>query len=204
MEDQVKRTLRLLQSNPKMFSVEDAQLLIDLTTQFILFCSNFQVGGSYTGEGSKLMNSLVYLKTLVHSSTFKNEGGTTLSNEYINQNMDGLVVEGKKCYLLDGKPLHFKVSKNKPKNGDFQKRWNQSYQALSQFKDFYGHSQVTRSTPGFQELGNWVAEQRRKLKKGKITLKQFEALNDLGFEWDRSHYFHQTFEERKKRKIETC
>mmetsp|Transcript_10115 Transcript_10115/g.13891 ORF Transcript_10115/g.13891 Transcript_10115/m.13891 type:complete len:88 (+) Transcript_10115:1199-1462(+) len=33
-----------------------------------------------------------------------------------------LKIKGRKIYLLDGEPIRFKVLKNKPKNGDFQKR----------------------------------------------------------------------------------
>lgn len=92
-------------------------------------------------------------------------------------------------------PIKFKVLKNKPKNGAFQKVWDENYDKLIDFMDQNEHTNVTRSTP---ELGNWVAEQRRKFRRGKITESQFIRLNNIGFEWDRSYYFHNTYQNNKR------
>jgi len=83
----------------------------------------------------------------------------------------------------------FKVPKNKPKNGAFAKQWLDHYDQLKEFKKQHGHVNVTRTTKGYQHLGSWIATQRRKLRRGKLTEDQFEILSDLGLEWDRSHYF---------------
>jgi len=175
----------------------EKNLLAELRIQFGFFCENFHDGT--TEKNDSLTNSLRYLDSLLSTnSTSDQEEGT--ANSQPNQNISVSTVDGKKTYFLDGKPIRFKVLKNKPKNGDFQKRWNHNYEILKRFKDNNGHITVTRATPGYEDLGNWVAEQRRKLKRGKVTLKQFETLTELGFEWDRSHYFHKTYQ--KKRKVE--
>lgn len=83
----------------------------------------------------------------------------------------------------------FKVPKNKPKNGAFAKQWLDHYEQLKDFKKAHGHVNVTRTTKGYQHLGSWIATQRRKLRRGKLTEDQFKILSDLGLEWDRSHYF---------------
>lgn len=83
----------------------------------------------------------------------------------------------------------FKVPKNKPKNGAFAKQWLDHYDQLKDFKKAHGHVNVTRTTKGYQHLGSWIATQRRKLRRGKLTEDQFKILSDLGLEWDRSHYF---------------
>ena len=106
--------------------------------------------------------------------------------------------KGQKHYKLDGEDIKFKVLKNRPKNGAFKLQWADHFGQLQQYFIKFGHTNVTRSTTGFEELGNWVAEQRRKLKKGRITMEQFEALNTLNFEWDRSYYFYNTFHKRKE------
>lgn len=83
----------------------------------------------------------------------------------------------------------FKISKTKPKNGAFQQRWSQKYEELKDFRRKYGHVRVTRVTRDFESLGNWVADQRRKLRTAKLTEEQFNLLNQIGMEWDRSYYF---------------
>ena len=90
------------------------------------------------------------------------------------------------------RPWSFKIPKNKPKNGAFKVRWMQRYNELKEFKENFGHVSVTRVTKDYQQLGNWVADQRRKFRKGKLTEEQFHLLNDLGMEWDRSYYFKPT------------
>ncbi|QLH37614.1 MAG: Helicase associated domain protein [Parachlamydiaceae bacterium] len=106
------------------------------------------------------------------------------------------------------KPITFKILKNKPKNGKFPAAWKNNYNALKAFKEQFGHTNVTRSTEGYEKLGNWVAEQRRKFRKqetsngkGGITETQFEKLHKLGFEFDRSYYFSNTYFEKSKSKL---
>mmetsp|Transcript_16334 Transcript_16334/g.22655 ORF Transcript_16334/g.22655 Transcript_16334/m.22655 type:complete len:234 (-) Transcript_16334:325-1026(-) len=78
----------------------------------------------------------------------------------------------------------FKIPKNKPKNGNFHKRWLNHYEKLKEFKRLHGHTNVTRFMKGHEKLGSWMAYQRRKLRKGKLTRHQFDMLNSLGVEWD--------------------
>lgn len=108
--------------------------------------------------------------------------------------------KGQICFSSNLKPVKFKVLKNKPKNGEFRIVWEQKFQELKEYKDKFGNLRVTRNTKGYIELGNWVAEQRRKMKNGKTTEEQFNKLNSLGFEWDRSYYFHNTFRASQKNK----
>eukprot|EP00027_Filamoeba_sp_ATCC50430_P000272 CAMPEP_0168556258 /NCGR_PEP_ID=MMETSP0413-20121227/8781_1 /TAXON_ID=136452 /ORGANISM="Filamoeba nolandi, Strain NC-AS-23-1" /LENGTH=144 /DNA_ID=CAMNT_0008587181 /DNA_START=802 /DNA_END=1236 /DNA_ORIENTATION=+ len=143
-----------------------------------------------------LSNSLAYLTNL------RDDGGRNQQNNTVNNTIEVKFVDGKKQYFLEGQPIQFKVLKNKPKNGDFRIRWNRMYGALKKFKEHNGHMHITRSTLGYEELGNWIAEQRRKVKRGKITLEQFESLTELGFEWDRSHYFHRSFEKKRRKSVQ--
>lgn len=71
----------------------------------------------------------------------------------------------------------------------FEKHWRDHFQELAQFKNANGHCNVSRTTKGFEQLGNWLADQRRKLRRGKLTKEQYQMLTDLGVEWDRSYYF---------------
>jgi len=90
---------------------------------------------------------------------------------------------------FDPNNLVFKVPKNKPKNGAFAKQWKDHYAKLVKFREQFGHANVTRVSKGWEHLGSWVANQRRKLRKGKLTRQQYELLNEVGIEWDRSAYF---------------
>mmetsp|Transcript_22676 Transcript_22676/g.31578 ORF Transcript_22676/g.31578 Transcript_22676/m.31578 type:complete len:221 (-) Transcript_22676:384-1046(-) len=83
----------------------------------------------------------------------------------------------------------FKVPKNKPKNGAFTKQWKGFYVKLVKFKEQFGHANVTRRSKGWESLGGWVANQRRKLRKGKLTRQQYNLLNEVGIEWDRAVCF---------------
>ena len=181
--NQVDKTLYFLKHNPTTYTSQDSQLMEDFTSQYFLFCENFQYGLANTNTPRKedilLSKSLAYLKNLI-ATNCTNEQNDLTDNEPSNAFVVASMEDAKKCYLMKGEPIRFKVFKNKPKNGDFRVRWNRNYVQLKEFKERYGHMQVTRSTSGYSELGNWVAEQRRKLKRGKITQSQFETLSELG------------------------
>mmetsp|Transcript_13843 Transcript_13843/g.19218 ORF Transcript_13843/g.19218 Transcript_13843/m.19218 type:complete len:202 (+) Transcript_13843:688-1293(+) len=194
-EDQISKAMRLVKSTHQMLSTDDKQLLKDLTNQFQHFFQNFQCANEPTTNNHEIMlsNSLAYLTNL------RDDGGRNQQNNTVNNTIEVKFVDGKKQYFLEGQPIQFKVFKNKQKNGDFRERWNRKYDEVKKYKKNNGHMDITRSTPGYEELGNWIAEQRRKVKRGKITLEQFESLTELGFEWDRSHYFHRSFQKKRKK-----
>ena len=62
----------------------------------------------------------------------------------------------------------------------FSKHWNAHFQELMSFKKTYGHCNVSRTTKGWDQLGNWLADQRRKLRQGKLTAEQYDKLTALG------------------------
>lgn len=77
-------------------------------------------------------------------------------------------------------PIEVKLIVDDPKTNPFTQQWMEHFGELKKFKDEFGHTNVTRSIAGYYNLGNWVAEQRRKFKQGKITETQFNCLNDIG------------------------
>jgi len=83
---------------------------------------------------------------------------------------------------LDLANLKFKVRKNQDRTV-FQEKWMAHFQQLQEFNRAYGHSNVSKTTPGYQKLGAWLAEQRRKLKRGKLTEQQYHLMNELGVQW---------------------
>ena len=68
----------------------------------------------------------------------------------------------------------------KTKETAFLKYWKQHFDELKDFKNEFGHCNVSRTTPGYTQLGNWLTDQRRKLRKGKLTKEQFDMLSELG------------------------
>eukprot|EP01114_Cavostelium_apophysatum_P015202 TRINITY_DN409_c0_g2_i1.p1 TRINITY_DN409_c0_g2~~TRINITY_DN409_c0_g2_i1.p1 ORF type:complete len:227 (+),score=54.76 TRINITY_DN409_c0_g2_i1:163-843(+) len=67
-------------------------------------------------------------------------------------------------------------------------RWMKHYNELKQYKQQFGHCNASRKIDQWKSLGHWVRQQRRKRKQGKLSPSQIELLDQLGFEWDRSHY----------------
>jgi len=71
----------------------------------------------------------------------------------------------------------------------YDQQWASRFAQLIEFKKIFGHCNVTRTTKTWRSLGNWVAEQRRKMKQHKLTKIQILSLLEIGFEWDRKYYF---------------
>lgn len=62
----------------------------------------------------------------------------------------------------------------------FDKHWKEHFQELAEFKRRFGHCNAARTTPGYDQLGNWLADQRKKLRRGKMTREQHDMLTELG------------------------
>lgn len=89
--------------------------------------------------------------------------------------------------VVDSPPFKFKTSRlGKPTV--FDKHWKDHFKELEDFKKQHGHTFVSRMTAGYQQLGNWLIDQRRKFRKGKLTREQYDLLTSLGVEWDRSNH----------------
>ncbi|PRP89394.1 hypothetical protein PROFUN_01257 [Planoprotostelium fungivorum] len=64
-------------------------------------------------------------------------------------------------------------------------RWLKHFKELQDYKEKNNHCNVTRTSTPWKKLGNWVAEQRRKRKQGKLSETQIKMLDNLAFEWER-------------------
>jgi hypothetical protein len=62
-----------------------------------------------------------------------------------------------------------------------QEKWNQHYEELVEFHNANGHCNVRWACC----LGQWVNNQRRSKKNGKLSANRIELLDGLGFEWSR-------------------
>ena len=59
--------------------------------------------------------------------------------------------------------------------------WNRNYQSLQQYQELNGHCNV----PGKSgSLGRWVHVQRQTRKKGKLSERKINLLDNIGFVWD--------------------
>lgn len=63
--------------------------------------------------------------------------------------------------------------------------WMRHYEELKKFKEVHHHTNVTRTKKDTRKLGNWVAEQRRKKKQGRLNQTQIDLLTSAGFEWEK-------------------
>lgn len=72
------------------------------------------------------------------------------------------------------------VFKQPKKDTVFEKHWRLHFKELEDFKNTFGHCNVSRTTRGYDQLGNWLSDQRRKLRRGKMTKLQYEMLSQLG------------------------
>mmetsp|Transcript_25172 Transcript_25172/g.35264 ORF Transcript_25172/g.35264 Transcript_25172/m.35264 type:complete len:219 (-) Transcript_25172:748-1404(-) len=190
----------------KQGSLEDAtteefDLMSELKKQVMLLYINFTTNGENT-DSQQLRRCAEYIEDMLNDcdmDTSKNvKNPRHHQDSQVRVKQLGVVTteftEGKLIYLMDGEPIKFKKVKD---TTVYHRRWEENFKELINFYKLHGHCRVTRSTEGYEELGNWVTEQRRKLKKGKVSQRQFEMLHGLGFEWDRSHYFFRTYHKKK-------
>lgn len=61
--------------------------------------------------------------------------------------------------------------------------WEVMYKTLLQFKDTYGHMNVSGRKSDHKQLGRWIQEQRRSFRTGKLSQQRLSKLNDIGFDW---------------------
>ena len=62
--------------------------------------------------------------------------------------------------------------------------WEEMYSALCEFKELNGHCNVPQGYPLNQQLGSWVATQRSKFNKGKLSQERQQRLENIGVIWD--------------------
>ena len=203
--NQVDKALNLLKNGNTNLTQEEFSILLELHQQLGLLFLNLTASGTDKTD-TIITKSLEYLASTInqHAKKIPSEPThkTNLTNtrkqqieytqfyqtnneedeqEDIHLPKRGVVTteitRGKITYLLDGEPLKFKKLKD---TTIYHQRWQAKYATLKSFYEQYGHVNLTRSTEGHEELGNWVTEQRRKLKNGKVSQRQFELLNELG------------------------
>jgi len=78
-----------------------------------------------------------------------------------------------------------------------QKRWEEMFQKLLQYKEEKGDTRVPRNYPSDQRLAVWVQQQARMIRLGKMSAEKVEKLNTMEFdyscrqhreEWDAMFY----------------
>jgi len=63
--------------------------------------------------------------------------------------------------------------------------WEEMFSELTEFKKIHGHCKVLRGNHRENpKLSNWVSNQRRNFKRGKLSKSQIKRLNQLGFIWN--------------------
>lgn len=85
-----------------------------------------------------------------------------------------------------------------------QENWMEKYAELREFKNTYGHVNVSTLNDEFKGLGSWLLLQKVKFKKSKLDNFYYEKLNDLGVEWDdraRSIWIRRFYELREYKSI---
>ncbi|MBF0626089.1 MAG: helicase associated domain-containing protein [Magnetococcales bacterium] len=64
-------------------------------------------------------------------------------------------------------------------------QWREMLEMLAVFRRRYGHCLVPKDWPENSRLGNWVAIQRNAREKGLLVAERVQALDALGFIWDK-------------------
>ena len=64
-------------------------------------------------------------------------------------------------------------------------RWMERYTELEQYKNSEGHCNIPQGSTEHPALANWVKQQRRLYKEGKLSDDRVQHLEDIGFEWVR-------------------
>ena len=65
----------------------------------------------------------------------------------------------------------------------FAAKWDKSYQQLVEYKNTYGHCNVSQKWKENPALGKWVSDQRKKWRDKNIDQEKIDLLNALGFVW---------------------
>ena len=65
----------------------------------------------------------------------------------------------------------------------YKDRWDEKFKELVQYKQVNGNCNVSSKGKINAQLGNWVSNQRAAYKKGKLSSKQIESMNGIGFKW---------------------
>ena len=68
-------------------------------------------------------------------------------------------------------------------NSDQQQRWEQHLTGLLAYKERFGHCKVPRLWPEDPHLGEWVYNQRKKHRHGRLQPEHFDRLDQIGFVW---------------------
>ena len=77
--------------------------------------------------------------------------------------------------------------------------WNVRLNEFNEFRRKHGHCIVPRSCKHFPRLGKWVDNLRGRKKRGSLTEKKIEELDDLNFAWEpNKDQWSQKFEELKE------
>jgi len=86
------------------------------------------------------------------------------------------------CAAPDGKKRASTVVTHHSPRAQHEARWNLRLQELREFKDEHGHL-VVPLTPEHRPLHNWVYQQRRMYREGKLVDTRIAPLDAIGFEW---------------------
>jgi hypothetical protein len=71
----------------------------------------------------------------------------------------------------------------------FHQKWLERYQELKAFHEKNGHFHVTLANGG-QLLGDWMRDQRRRHREGKLPAIRKQLLDEIGFAWSYSVWMH--------------
>ena len=82
----------------------------------------------------------------------------------------------------DGEKRASTVVTHHSSRAQHEARWNRRLQELREFKDEHGHL-VVPLTPEHRPLHNWVYQQRRMHREGKLVDTRIAPLDAIGFEW---------------------
>ncbi|MFI5219590.1 MAG: Helicase associated domain protein [Bacteroidia bacterium] len=62
--------------------------------------------------------------------------------------------------------------------------WEKPYRKLVEFKEKFGHVNVSTYDAEYKSLGSWCTGQRRKYKRNELLPEQIKQLEEIGFQWD--------------------
>ena len=71
--------------------------------------------------------------------------------------------------------------------GFFESNWTARYNELVVYKDNHGHCNVSRRDEANKTLANWVNDQRKAFKNGKLSNARAKKLNGIGFVWGKQN-----------------